>query len=413
MSEWLYKARLSFRGILEVVLVAFFLFIVSRYWPVSEHVVYLSFFAATALIALSRGFEGTFSIRRFIPLIAYGLFTGWVVLSSTWAPSFHLSLGRALTVGLVGAIGVAIGFALTSRTVAKGLILGAVLHVGHAVFADDLGILGFVALGEKPGLFTNYADMTFVLGIGILSALSMMTSRSFFAFLCLPILVFFLITSVGIAVLTMFFAVVSALFVGLMLLHLRYSSHRKRKVWAVVYPIVVVFGIVSFWLLREPILRPFGQGPDLSGRTIIWGWFWEAFLWEPLIGIGWGTSYQLPVRQGETFPTGQYFIAHNGYLDIGLVTGAVGVALIIVTLAAVFLRGSNLVLDRANSLSYLLIPTLLTYIVVNDIMATSLPRYIGMFLLGALVGLLVSQPSRFDLRDTSESSEKKDYLLPT
>ena len=56
-------------GILEVVLVAFFLVIASRYWPISEHVAFISLFAATALIAVTRGITGPVSVRRFLPLL--------------------------------------------------------------------------------------------------------------------------------------------------------------------------------------------------------------------------------------------------------------------------------------------------------------------------------------------------------
>lgn len=411
MSRWLRKARTSSKRTLEVVLVAFFLVIASRYWAISEHVVYISLFAATALIALSRGIEGAFSVRRFLPLIVFGLFMGWIVLSSTWSPSFHLSLGRAGTVGLVAAIGVAIGFALTPSTIARGLVIGTVFHVAHASFTDGLGPLGFLSLGAQPGLFTNISDMTFLLGIGAVSAISIGAKWPTLLAFSIPLVVFFFVTGMGIPVLTMFFAVASAFAVGLMIVHLRYSSSRSRQTLSAVYPIVVAVGVIFFWIFREPILRPLGESPDLSGRTIIWDWFFEAFLWEPIIGIGWGNSYNLPVTRGDTFPSGAYFIAHNGFLDIGLVTGGVGVVLIVATLVLVFLRGSSLALDRAKSLSFIFIPTIVTYIVVNDIMATSLPRYIGVFVVGMLVGLVVSEPTQSAVRDTHEPAERKKLAL--
>ena len=344
-------------------------------------------------------------------MIAFGLFMGWVVLSSTWSPSLHLSLGRAVTVGLVAAIGVAIGFALKPLTVAQGLILGVVFHVLHATFTDGLGPLGFLALGSEPGLFTNISDMTLLLGVGVVSALSIATKWPTFVVISLPLIVFFLVTGRGIAVLTMFFAVASAFVVGLMVLHLRNSSDRVRRTWRVGYPIVVALGVIIFWIFREPILRPLGEDPNLSGRTIIWDWYFEAFLWEPIIGVGWGNTYNWPLTEGDIYPTGGYFIAHNGFLDIGLVTGGVGVILIVATLVLIFLRGSSLALDRAKSLSYLFIPTMVAYIVVNDIMATSLPRYIGVFLVGTMVGLVVSETTKSELRASSGSTTKTDAAL--
>ena len=410
VGHWFQKAQFPLVGILEVVLVAFFLVIASRYWSISEHVAYISLFAATALIAVTRGITGPVSVRRFLPLIAFGLFIGWSVLSSSWSPSFHLSLGRAVTVGLVAAIGCAIGLALKPGSVAKGLLLGVIFHVAHVSFSSGLGPVGVLDLGTL-GLFSNKSDMTFLLGIGIVSALWVASTKRTFLLLFLPLIVLFLVSAAGIPVLTMFFAVSGATVIGLMVLHFRYSNGRARKILKVVYPTLVVLGVVIFWIFREPILRPLGEDANLSGRTIIWDWYFEAFLWEPVIGIGWGNTYNWPLTPGDVYPTGGYFIAHNGFIDIGLVTGGVGVVLIVTTLVLVFLRGSSLAIDRAQSLSYLFIPTLLTYIVINDIMATSLPRYIGVFLVGTMVGLVVSETTKSELSASSGSTAETDAAL--
>ena len=420
MAHWFQKVQLPLVGILEVVLVAFFLVIASRYWPISEHVAYISLFAATALIAVTRGITGPLSVRRFLPLIAFTLFIGWSVLSSSWSPSFHLSLGRVVTVGLVAAIGVAIGFALKPRTVAKGLVLGVLFLVAHATLVSGWHPLrAFLPHNAKesttgsaePGLFTSISDMTFLLGVGLIASTLLALRSKSTALLVAPVVVLFLLSAFGIPQMTMFFAVAAAVVVGLMVIHMRYSSDGRRKLLRVVYPAVVFLGVVLFWVFREPILRPLGEDPNLSGRTIIWDWYFEAFLWEPVIGIGWGNTYNWPLTPGDIYPTGGYFVAHNGFIDIGLVTGGVGVVLIVATLVLLFLRGSSLAFDRAKSLSYLFVPTLATYIVVSDIAATSLPRYIGVFLVGTMVGLVVSETTKSELRVSSGSTTETDAAL--
>ena len=402
-------------GILEVILVAFFFVIASRYWPISEHVAYISLFAATALVAVTRGITGPLSVRRFLPLIAFTLFLGWSVLSSSWSPNFHLSLGRAVTVGLVAAIGVAIGFALKPRTVAEGLVLGIFFLVAHASLVSGWHPLraflphnseGSATGSAEPGLFTNISDMTYLLGVGLVaSTLVALRSRST-ALIVAPIVVLFLLSAFGIPQMTMFFAVAASVVVGLMVVHMRYSSDGRRKVLRVVYPAVFFLGGILFWIFRGPILRPLGEDVGLSGRTIIWDWYFEAFLWEPVIGIGWGNTYNWPLTPGDTYPTGGFFTAHNGFLDIGLVTGGVGVVLIATTLVFVFLQGASLAVDRAKSSSYLFVPTLVTYIVVSDIAATFLPRYIGVFLVGAMVGLVVSGTTKAELSVSSNSTSE-------
>ena len=414
------KVQVPLVGILEVVLVAFFLVIASRYWSISEHVAFISLFAATALVAVTRGITGPLSVRRFLPLIAFALFIGWSVLSSSWSPSFHLSLGRVVTVGLVAAIGVSIGFALKPRTVAEGLVLGIFFLVAHATLVSGWhplrAFLPHNALesttgSAEPGLFTNINDMTYLLGVGLVASTLLALRSKSTALLVAPVVVLFLLSAFGIPQMTMFFALVAAVVVGLMFIHVRYSSDGRRKLLRVVYPAVVFLGGSLFWMFREPILRPLGEDPNLSGRTIIWDWYFEAFLWEPVIGIGWGNSYNWPLTPGDTYPTGQYFEAHNGFIDIGLVTGGVGVVLIATTLVFVFLRGSSLAVHRAKSLSYLFVPTMLTYMVVSDIASTSLPRHIGVFLVGTMVGLVVSENTKSELGASSDSTAGIDTAL--
>jgi O-antigen ligase len=392
-NRW-FKARELIVEFLEVIFVAFFLVIASRYWVISEHVAYISLFAATALFSITRRIEGSHSIRRYFPLISYALFILWIVLSSSWSPTFHLSFSRSITVGLIAGIGVAIGIALRPATLGKGLLVGVLFHLGHGFATDGIGPREFLALTASTGLFTNISEMTFLLGVGIVAALWIAARWRNFLLVFLPIIALFTIAATAIPVLTMYFAVIGATAAGFMILHLRMVGDSMRKILRILYPALTLLGILVFWNFRESILRPLGEDPDLSGRTIIWDWYFEAFLWEPLTGIGWGNTYNWPLTPGDIYPTGQYFIAHNGFIDIGLATGVVGVALIATTLVLVFLRGASLALDQAKSLSFLIIPTLVTYVAINDMMATSLPRYIGVFLVGSLVGLVISEPTK-------------------
>ena len=379
---------------IEVLLVAVLFVVASRYWAIEEHVAYLGLLGGVSLIAISRLKDMRFSVTDFLPLFFFLVFLLWIVVSSLWAPNFHLSLARVATVAIVALTAVVLGFSLSILSIAKGLALGVALLIVHASFHDALGPLGFLSLGSHPGLFTNISEMTYLLGVGVVSALALALFGRSHAAVFLLAAAFFLVTAAGISVLTMFFATGGALVVGLMILHMRNSSTQRRQLLGVVYPVLVVVGAILFWGLREPLLRPLGEAPDLSGRTIIWEWYFEAFLWEPVVGIGWGNTYNWPLTPGDTYPTGQYFIAHNGFLDVGLVTGAIGVTLIVATLALVFLRGASHAMNPANPALYVFVPALIAYVVVNDIMATSLPRYIGVFLVGVLVGLVTRESSQ-------------------
>jgi hypothetical protein len=59
----------------------------------------------------------------------------------------------------------------------------------------------------------------------------------------------------------------------------------------------------------------------------------------------------------------------------------------IATLVALFFAGGKLAIDKTYSASYVFIPALITYLTLNDLMATSLPRLIGLSLVGLMVGM--------------------------
>ncbi len=97
--------------------------------------------------------------------------------------------------------------------------------------------------------------------------------------------------------------------------------------------IVAAGGIIIFQ--NAPlILLAIGKDSTLTGRTDIWGAVMESIMKHPILGYGyggfwWGThgeAYNIDSRVGWMVP-----YAHNGFLDVWLDLGAVGLGLVIAT----------------------------------------------------------------------------------
>ena len=389
---------------LEVGLVAFFVVLVSWYWSVDEHVVYLVVFAGAGLLALRSQGRLRGDIGSFLPAGLNVCFLAWIMASTLWSGVFHLSLSYAVLAFLVGGTGTLLAYALPMRSTLLGISAGVGFIVLHGALADGREFPNLIN-GPILGLFTNVSSLSVLLGVGLLTV-AFLPSKSIVArTLTLIAALLFLAQVVAQDVLTGVVASVAALAVGAMVLHVRWSSAGMRTILSWVYPSLVLLSATLFWFFREPILRPLGEGPDLSGRVILWDWYFEAFLWRPVIGGGWGNTVGWPPLEPDRLePVKEFFPAHNGFIDIGLFLGGVGALLMIATLVALFIAGAKLAIDKKYSTAYLFIPALVTYLTLNDLMATSLPRFIGLFLVGAMVGMVLKKPEMSPL--SQESANK-------
>jgi O-antigen ligase len=105
----------------------------------------------------------------------------------------------------------------------------------------------------------------------------------------------------------------------------------KRRPAILIAMVVAVVGIASFALFMDSggsLLQSIGRNPTLTGRTKIW----EAVLAQPinpLVGAGF-ESFWMGSRMQSVWDMSQYGIqqAHNGYLELYLNLGWIGIALL-------------------------------------------------------------------------------------
>lgn len=94
--------------------------------------------------------------------------------------------------------------------------------------------------------------------------------------------------------------------------------------------IVAAMTAVAAWIYFPLIADLLGRDSTFSGRTAIWQQVWAAILKHPLLGYGFSAFWQ--GMKGESYNVivalrFVIFHAHNGFLEIWLEIGAVGLAL--------------------------------------------------------------------------------------
>jgi exopolysaccharide production protein ExoQ len=100
-------------------------------------------------------------------------------------------------------------------------------------------------------------------------------------------------------------------------------------------------GVLGFEYLPD-LLIALGRDPTLTGRTAIWSVLWQSVLKHPFLGYGFYSFWLgLEGESGRVIHATNWTFgyAHNGYLEIVLQLGFVGIALFVMTLFSAFRDG--------------------------------------------------------------------------
>lgn len=385
-----YLGRINGKEALQIGTVAFSFILFNQYWRVDEHVVFILILFATASGFFGSGLSKSLKIGSTGALYLFVGFLSWIVLSVIWSPTPHLSLSYSLLVVLAGATAVVQGFLYGLRVLIAGIVVGVSvigLHVASGEVLNGATSLPF----SGTGLYTNPSSLSFILGIGMIAAVFALTRNPATWVLVAGFGIIGSIWLWGLSILTAIFALLGAFSIGLALFHVRISPPQWNKVLGYGYASLVIFGGVLFWFFRGPIVRPFGEDASLGERLPLWAAYFEAVLWRPWLGSGWGSTvgWDFPLSQDDLTPVYEWFPAHNGYLDIALMLGFVGLFLFLGGLLSLYWESLNLAIARALSWRTAFVPVLLTYLMLNDVMATSFPKLIGVFLVGSMIGSTV------------------------
>lgn len=303
----------------------------------SLRLVFMWIYGVTAFLALLRWKRAVWAVIR-DPLTL--LVIGFAALSTAWSLEPSLTLQRSVALILTTGFGwyMAVRYApidlLRTMVAALGIVL--VMSACFGIWLPDLGISRGDTFGSWQGVFTHKNTLGKYAALGALLAVLHLRSErkwSWMSFLVLAFAVPLLILSRSqtalIAVVTLF-----------TLLPLTGVLRWRLATGApIISGTIFVAGIVIMLIVNnlEPALAAIGRDTTFTGRTALWAAVIESALARPMFGVGY-SAFWVPgspeadwVRRTAGWGADA---SHNGFLDVWLELGAIGVTLVVLSFVA-------------------------------------------------------------------------------
>jgi len=171
------------------------------------------------------------------------------------------------------------------------------------------------------------------------------------------------------------------IFIIALVLITRYRKVNKVLCYGILPFMALTIAILLFtpeWF--KSILASLGRNPTLTGRSIIWTGIIAAITYRPLLGFGFGAFWTVN-PYSVLFVLSEYKLeipshGHNGYLDVVLDFGIIGLILvgvwIIMVLKKINALSSKKIKDNYKYIGYIL--SFFTFILVFNLVESSLVR---------------------------------------
>lgn len=296
------------------------------------YLVRLFVFAAALFLALPRWRLTLRSLPQLKPILAL---LGWIWLSVLWSDSFATTLNSAASLTMLVLAGFLIGVRLPAPYAAKALmgsaLIMAVASLSVSLFMPTYGVhqatdaAQSVHAGAWRGVYLHKNHFGQLCGAYLAALLcsGRQIVRPFVKWVLAAVLVFLIIRST------------SASAIVLVPLSLALTCY------IVVFgPMEKAFGTIAAlagglvtMLSFSLVLEALGRDATLSGRTNIWQSAFDFISRSPLYGYGYNSSsyggfvLELNRLTGLADP-------HDGYIDLVLGTGVVGLVLLLITVVS-------------------------------------------------------------------------------
>ena len=257
-----------------------------------------------------------------------------------------------------------------------------ILSVIFAVVLPKYGIMGALHAGALRGIYTHKNQF----GVHIVLATVIFFLKAIDAQQRSWIFWLLLITSISLNILCKSTTSVGTMLI-MLILCIVYRIFRWR--YEILVSTILVFLIVGIasWLFffnfigTDAFFEAIGKDPTLSSRTEIWKQVWEAIQLKPWLGYGsaafWdgleGASkyVELAVRAKVAY-------AHNGFLDILLGTGFIGLSLFLISFSVTTIR-SLFLLRTTNTVESFWPLLFLTYLIFTNLTEGTLASLTNIF----------------------------------
>ena len=294
-----------------------------------KQVILLGIYASFAALLVSR--------ERARALLSLGgptlLLLLWTVASASWSVNPEVTMRRAVALfGTVG-MGLYLGLRFDLRRLLVLLCWAGLAALGLslllAVAAPSLGLdfegrlRGVTA--HKNGI-ASFAAIVFLAGCGLLGSGSLKRSVRMLA-----------ITAMGLATGCMALAhstsVIPVLGLALATLAFGHTVRRASGAFLAFLPLLASLALLAAGFMvanSGMVAEVFGKDANLSGRTLVWAFSAKMILLRPVAGYGLGAFWV-----GENSPGAVFWFtshlgvphAHNGFIQLALELGFVGLAL--------------------------------------------------------------------------------------
>lgn len=291
-------------------------------------------------------------LRAWLPILLVALLVAWAQATKSWSLAPDVTGRRVLALALTTVLGIYLGGALSGRRFTEMLAaVFAALAAGSALIAvldPKIGVMRLDGGVDWRGLWPHKNALAFNMAIGALACACAATAAPerrgrWFAGVALCLLL--LLMSRGKSSLLAALLVLAGW--GLLAALRRGPLVAVVTVWATGVA-AFALGLVA-WLAPAAALKAIGKDPTLTGRTDIWAAVLRQWARSPHLGYGFAAFWEkgsVPalVVQREahwTVPS-----AHNGWLDLLVQVGDVGVglfaAVLVLGLVAAALRTHRL-----------------------------------------------------------------------
>ena len=273
-------------------------------------------------------------------------------LSTAWSIERHITFRRSLVFIFTTLFALYIGAVLPrSRQLRIFATISLISVVGcflTAILFPSYGISSESHVGEWKGLFQHKnalaRQMVFVIALFLSGKLFRSAYLSWITLAGALALLFLSHSGTG------FFGFAAVVLGFLLVKLIRIRDRKTLPLWLALMPLGIICMGVAF-VLRNQLFAAIGKDATLTGRTFIWAFAFENMAKRPFLGHGYAVFWRQSIV-GQTMPVGLSAThAHDGFFDVILDTGFVGLALLIVTLVSYLSLALKRVLNQKIPLS--------------------------------------------------------------
>ncbi len=272
-----------------------------------------------------------------------------ILLSFIWSlfPVFTLKNLREVLQMTMFALYFAMRFSFKEQVklIASTFTIGIILSLYYALAVPSIGIHG----ADHPGAWKGIYDYKNTFG-----SMMVLSSLAFFLLpIEKPIHHFYKWAGFGASLVMMVLStsksslVIFLLLICMLWIYRNFQWQGKVSIVYLNIAVLIIACITTVGLTEwVSIVTGLGKDPTLTGRTIIWDVALAKLQESPLLGFGrgafWAPGSRYAIASGKAVAVG--FIpphAHNGFIDLALDIGLIGLLLFLINFAITYFRALN------------------------------------------------------------------------